>query len=184
MQRTYTTDRLVLRTMNEDEAFKSLNFYKENKDFLQPYEPIRTPVFYTLEHHQRIVRLEQEDMDALKSLRLWMYKKSDAAYTTPLGNFAFSNIIRGIFQSCFLGYKLDESYMGQGYMTEALTEGIRIIFQDYGLHRIEANIMPSNAPSLNLIKKLGFEEEGLAKQYLKINGKWEDHIHMVLLNSN
>jgi ribosomal-protein-alanine N-acetyltransferase len=69
-----------------------------------------------------------------------------------------------------------------GYMTEAVKKGIEIMFQDYGLHRIEASIMPRNIRSLKVTQKLGFQEEGLSPQYLKINGKWEDHLHMVLLN--
>jgi ribosomal-protein-alanine N-acetyltransferase len=56
------------------------------------------------------------------------------------------------------------------------------MFGEYGLHRIEANIMPRNAASLRVVEKAGFHREGLAKKYLKINGVWEDHIHMVLLN--
>lgn len=58
-----------------------------------------------------------------------------------------------------------------------------IIFDDMKLHRIEANIMPKNKQSLKVVEKLGFYDEGLAYKYLKINGKWEDHIHMVLLNN-
>lgn len=182
MHRTYSTQRLILSTMSPTEAYKSLDFYKRNHEFFMPYEPVRTPVFFTIEHHERIIRLEESDINDLKILRLWLYKKSDTALSSPIGNFAFTNIVRGVFQSCFLGYKMDQAYARQGYMTEALVEGIRIIFNEYKLHRIEANIMPSNLPSLNLSRKLGFEDEGMAKSYLKINGQWEDHIHMVLLN--
>jgi ribosomal-protein-alanine N-acetyltransferase len=68
-------------------------------------------------------------------------------------------------------------------MTEAIGRGIDYIFRKEQLHRIEANVMPRNAPSLRVVEKLGFCEEGIAKNYLKIDGKWEDHIHMVLLNN-
>ncbi|MDF2805036.1 MAG: alanine acetyltransferase [Anaerocolumna sp.] len=95
---------------------------------------------------------------------------------------SFSNIVRGAFLSCHLGYSLDEQYINQGYVTEAIRTGIEVIFKEYKLHRIEANIMPRNLRSKKVCEKLGFKEEGLAKDYLKINGKWEDHIHMVLLN--
>ena len=69
-------------------------------------------------------------------------------------------------------------------MTEALRRGIQIIFEDYGLHRIEASIMPRNQRSIKVTEKLGFVNEGLSRRYLKINGVWEDHIHMVLLNED
>lgn len=58
------------------------------------------------------------------------------------------------------------------------------MFNDFGIHRIEANIMPKNKRSLRVVEKLGFYNEGIANKYLNINGKWEDHIHMVLLNDN
>ncbi|WP_330587983.1 GNAT family N-acetyltransferase [Anaerocolumna sedimenticola] len=99
-----------------------------------------------------------------------------------VGTIAFTNIVRGVFLSCFLGYKLDRFEINKGYMTEAVSRGIEIMFQDYRLHRIEANIMPKNVRSLKVVAKLGFYNEGIARNYLKINGKWEDHIHMVLLN--
>ena len=57
------------------------------------------------------------------------------------------------------------------------------MFNDYKLHRIEANVMPKNKASLKVLKKLGFHEEGLAYNYLKINGKWEDHVYLALLDN-
>jgi ribosomal-protein-alanine N-acetyltransferase len=68
--------------------------------------------------------------------------------------------------------------------TEAIKKGIDLVFNDYGLHRIEANVMPKNVRSLRVTEKLGFYNEGIAHKYLKINGIWEDHVHMVLLNDN
>jgi ribosomal-protein-alanine N-acetyltransferase len=67
-------------------------------------------------------------------------------------------------------------------MTEAVKKGIDIVFNEFGLNRIEANIMPKNIRSLRVVQKVGFYNEGTAYKYLKINGKWENHIHMVLLN--
>lgn len=67
-------------------------------------------------------------------------------------------------------------------MTEAVNECVRIGFEEIGLHRIEANIMPKNKASLGVVRKCGFREEGLSRKYLKINGIWEDHIHMVKLH--
>ncbi|HZK24550.1 MAG TPA: GNAT family N-acetyltransferase [Oscillospiraceae bacterium] len=88
--------------------------------------------------------------------------------------------MRGAFQSCHLGYKLSEAQINQGLLTEALAEVINYAFTELRLHRIEANIMPGNKRSLWVVEKLGFYYEGLAKKYLKINGSWEDHIHLVL----
>ena len=99
-----------------------------------------------------------------------------------IGDLTFNNIVRGAFQSCHLGYKIDGRQLNQGFMTEALRCAIAYVFSELKLHRIEANIMPRNARSRRVVEKLGFVQEGLARKYLKINGAWEDHFHYVLLN--
>lgn len=90
--------------------------------------------------------------------------------------------MRGAFQSCFLGYKLDGALCGRGYMTQAVEACTRFAFGPAALHRVEANVMPRNTASLRVLKKCGYRPEGLARRYLRINGAWEDHIHMVRLN--
>lgn len=183
MIRYYETERLILRTLNATEGQLSLDYYLNNRVFLTPFEPTRDESFYTLDHHNRLTAREQDEMDQHQLLRLWVFLKNEPT-GTPIGNIGFSNIVRGVFLSCFLGYKLDINQLQQGYMSEALIKGIEVIFEEFGLHRIEANIMPKNTASLALAKKLGFEEEGLGKKYLRINDVWEDHIHMVKFNQH
>ena len=83
-----------------------------------------------------------------------------------------------------MGYMLDEAYINRGYMTQAVDAVANAAFNEIGLHRIEANIMPKNARSLRVAEKCGFVREGMSKKYLYINGVWEDHVHMVKLNEN
>jgi len=174
------TPRLVLKTLTPSASSKVLEFYINNKDFLEEYEPERLPYFYTKQHQKQLLRWDLDGLHHLALVRVWIFKKEDLL--TPIGTIALSNITRGVFQSCFLGYKIDKANKQQGYMTEGLSRMIDYAFSDLKLHRIEANIMPQNTASINLVKKIGFKEEGLARKYLQINGKWEDHIHMVLLN--
>ncbi len=77
---------------------------------------------------------------------------------------------------------MDEDEINKGYMTEAIMAVVKVAFKEMKLHRIEANVMPRNLRSIRVVEKCGFINEGLAKQYLKINGVWEDHYHMVILN--
>jgi len=91
------------------------------------------------------------------------------------GSVGISNITRGAFMSCTIGYWIGKAYVGQGFMTEALALSVRFIFTRLNLHRVEANIIPTNKPSTALVKRLGFRFEGLAKNYLRIAGKWQDH---------
>lgn len=176
----FETDRLYLKLLGGKDAQCVLDFFTRNKDFLEAWEPTKTESFYN-KYFQESQLLS--DMRAYKTgavLRLWLFKKDDPERT--IGSIAFSSITRGAFCSCYLSYRMDENEINQGYITEAVRRGIRIMFDDYHLHRIEANIMPRNARSLRVVEKLGFRKEGLALRYLKINGVWEDHIHMVLLN--
>jgi len=99
-----------------------------------------------------------------------------------LGWANLSEIVRGVFQACYLGYSLAAAVQGRGYMTEALHEVIRFAFEDLGLHRIMANYMPRNARSAAVLQRIGFTIEGSARDYLYIAGRWEDHILTSLTN--
>lgn len=179
MERIIKTERLLLNTLDESRAEEVLEYFFRNRDFLEEWEPKRDATFYTMERQIDELCFEQHEMDAGRLLKLWIYKKEDKKL---IGSLVFSGITRGVFLSCFLGYRLDKDEKDKGYMTEAIKGALNVIFGEYRLHRIEANIMPRNKRSLRVVEKLGFTDEGLAQKYLKINGVWEDHIHMVLLN--
>lgn len=178
----YETQRLYLKIIDNSKSQQVLDYYMRNKEFLCKYEEERDSNFYKIETHQQNINNDLVEIKEGNSLKLWIYDKNDDSKI--IGAINFTNIIRGSFLSCFLGYKLDKDEINKGYMTEALKKSIEIIFNEFKLHRIEANIMPSNNRSLEVVKKLNFREEGIALNYLKINGKWEDHIHMVLLNED
>lgn len=93
-----------------------------------------------------------------------------------VGDISFTNITRGPFQACNLGYKLDVDFEGKGVMHEALSIAIQYVFDELNVHRIMANYKPTNERSGNLLRSLGFNVEGYARDYLKLNGEWSDHI--------
>lgn len=179
---TYKTERLVLKVLDKSFADVVLDYNLRNRDFLKEWISLEKDNFYTIKVHKKILSYEVKLIRKLEYLKLWIFKKSDNRFDRTIGTICFSNIIRGNFKSCFLGYKLDKDEINKGYMTEAIEKGIDIMFNEYKLHRIEANIMPKNKRSLKVLEKLGFENEGLAKRYLEINGKWENHTHMVMLS--
>ncbi|WP_313152298.1 GNAT family N-acetyltransferase [Lacrimispora sp.] len=178
----YQTERLVLKVLDKSSAQIVLDYYLRNRSFIEEWEPVRSEEFYSKEYHEEQLENDLSLIENKSLLRLWIYKKNEESQI--IGSIGFSNIIRGVFLSCYLGYKLDKDEINQGYMTEAIKKGIDLVFNDYGLHRIEANVMPKNVRSLRVTEKLGFYNEGIAHKYLKINGIWEDHVHMVLLNDN
>ena len=86
-----------------------------------------------------------------------------------------SEIVRGFFQNAYLGFYGSAPYVGQGLMKEGVGLLLKHAFQGLKLHRVEANVQPSNARSLGLIQALGFRKEGYSPRYLKICGRWRDH---------
>lgn len=176
------TERLALRTIDDSFAARCLDYAVRNQQFFSEWNALVDDTFYTLEFQAQKLRIERELLAQDRAVRLWLFRKEDRAYEQIIGDLAFSNIIRGAFQSCHLGYKIDGTTINNGYMTEALACAIQFAFAEMHLHRIEANIMPKNARSIRVVEKLGFVNEGLSHKYLKIAGVWEDHIHYVLLN--
>lgn len=180
MNKIYETEDLFLKELDKSSARQVLEYYMRNKAFLEEWEIIRNEEFYTLDYQEKMLEEEARYIENKNLVKLWLFKKDEEEKV--IGSIAFNNIVRGAFLSCHLGYKLDENQINKGYMTQALNKGIDIVFNELGLHRIEANIMPKNKRSLRVVEKLGFYNEGIAYKYLKINNRWEDHIHMVLRN--
>ena len=92
------------------------------------------------------------------------------------GEINLSSIQRGPFQSCYVGYWIDEGHAGNGYTPEALAVVLKYAFEDLNLHRVQVAIIPRNTSSRRVVEKLSMREEGIAERYLEINGEWEDHI--------
>jgi [ribosomal protein S5]-alanine N-acetyltransferase len=112
-----------------------------------------------------------------RSERIVVCRNDDRAI---VGYFALVEIVRGSFQSAYLGYYAFEPFAGRGYMREGLDLVLRYAFDDLRLHRVEANIQPGNGRSVALVRGAGFRKEGLARRYLKVGGRWRDHEHWAL----
>ncbi|MDD6035929.1 MAG: GNAT family protein [Lachnospiraceae bacterium] len=169
----YETERLQLLVCNEEYSNALLAFMTENKDFFAPYEPLRQPGFYTEEFQARVLRAEF--LATLRStyLRYYLFLKEDTEHI--IGTVSFSGISR-TDGSCRVGYKLDRLHTGRGYATEALRCLLPELGKSLQIHRVEADILLENAPSLRLIERLGFAYEGVARSSHEIGGIWRDHL--------
>ncbi|MDL2219903.1 GNAT family N-acetyltransferase [Ruminococcaceae bacterium OttesenSCG-928-O06] len=183
LKKRYETERLTLLLSEPALAARVAAFYRRNQAFYAPTEPVREAEFYTEAFQRRALAQDLRSAKRLWGLRMWLVPKEDEA-ADILGMASLGSIFYGAFCSAFLSYKLDEGATGQGYMAEALQKLIEVAFGPLELHRLEANILPDNAPSLRVVEKLGFQNEGLARKYLNIGGVWRDHIHMVLLSED
>jgi ribosomal-protein-alanine N-acetyltransferase len=98
-----------------------------------------------------------------------------------VGVLNLSEIVRGAFESAYLGYYALAPFAARGYMTEALVLLLDAAYRDVGLHRVEANVQPTNVRSLALVERVGFVREGYSRRYVKVGGRWRDHVRLAML---
>ncbi len=156
-----------------------MDFRIANRDYFRPWEPLRPAEFFTRGFWDYQLRHVIQDYREGNSLCLVIMDRADAEV---MGVCNFTNIVRGTFLACQLGYALAEKHQGKGMMFEALTHAVDFVFTQLGLHRIMAAYIPRNTRSARLLERLNFVKEGEAKKYLKIVDRWEDHILTSLVN--
>ena len=154
---------------------------EKSRAFLAPWEPTWSVDALSRAAFRRRLRQTALEWHEDGGYGFLIFRRDDDAL---LGGVNLSNIRRGVAQSANLGYWIGEAYARQGYMTEALQALVLFVFDRLGLHRIEAACLPHNAASRALLLKVGFREEGYARQYLRINGSWQDHVLYALLRSD
>jgi ribosomal-protein-alanine N-acetyltransferase len=142
-------------------------------DFLAPWEPTWPADDLTRGAYRRRLKRYAED---LRNDLAYPFLLFDKGSNTLLGGLTLTNLRRGVAQAASLGYWIGEPYARRGYMTAAVRALIPFAFDALRLHRIEAACIPSNAASIALLEKTGFKREGYARQYLCINGIWQDHV--------
>lgn len=150
----------------------------ESRTFLSPWEPSWATDELTRGAYRRRLKRYAKETRHDTAYAFFVFRTEDNAL---LGGCTLSNVRRGVTQCCALGYWVGERFARQGYMTKAVRALIPFIFRTLGLHRIEAACLPENEPSQNVLDKVGFRREGLAKRYLQINGDWQDHVLFALL---
>jgi L-amino acid N-acyltransferase YncA len=174
------TERLMLRVLDATNAVPVLEYLQRNQAFFKEWAPPYPDDYFKGQYIKKFLDSWYWNFLDNKGIRLYYSLKNDPEKI--IGDISLSEIIYGPFCSCFLSYMQDENESGKGYASEVVSAVIKYAFDELKLHRIEANIMPRNSKSLKLVERLGFKNEGLAEKYLNINGKWEDHLHYVLLN--
>ncbi|MDF1757754.1 MAG: GNAT family N-acetyltransferase [Legionellaceae bacterium] len=158
-------DKVSIRRISIDDEAKFISAVQRSEKHLAPWvNPPSNKEDFSL-------FLERASQDNQESFLVVTKNTNDLVGVVNL-----NNIIRSCFQSSHLGYYSFTPYIKKGLMTEALSLIINFAFFNLQLHRIESNIQPGNISSINLVKRCGFIEEGYAKNYLKINGFWKDHI--------
>lgn len=172
----YETNHLILKILDPsyDNASKIYHFYNKNRAVFERFEATRPLHFYTAAYHKAVLTNEYNLALSKKCLRFWIFEKTNP--TQIIGTISFYNIIHSIFDRCETGYKFDPSYWHKGYAREAMSFGIFLMFEELGLHRIEAYVMEENTASIRLLKDLDFQFEGICRKSIRVRGNWEDHM--------
>jgi len=150
-----------------------------SRDFLTPWEPTWPVDDLTRAAFRRRVKRYAEDLRTDQGYAFLITRSSDGAL---VGGLTFANIRRGVAQAGSLGYWTGLPFVRQGYMTAAVRAVIPFAFMSLRLHRLEAACIPTNTGSIRLLEKTEFVREGYAREYLCINGIWQDHLLYGRLN--
>jgi ribosomal-protein-alanine N-acetyltransferase len=146
---------------------------EQSRDFLTPWEPTWPADDLSRSAFRRRIRRYAEDLRTDQSYAFLISRSAD---NTLLGGLTLANIRRGVAQAGSLGYWMGQPHVRKGYMTAAVRAMIPFAFSTLRLHRVEAACIPSNTASIRLLENTGFVREGYARDYLCINGMWQDHL--------
>lgn len=146
---------------------------EQSRGFLAPWEPTWPVDDLTRTAFRRRIRRYTEDQRNDLAYAFLVFRESDHVL---VGGLTLANIRRGVAQAGSIGYWVGAPFARQGFMTAALRALIPFSFSTLRLHRLEAACIPSNAASIGLLEKTGFKREGYAREYLCINGIWQDHL--------
>jgi len=174
-----TGKRVVLRPPVMEDFATWVELRKESRDFLEPWEPLWSDNEFSRHSFRVRLRAYKSWAEADQALSFFIFESSTG---NLLGGITLGNIRRGVQQSGTLGYWIGEPHKQKGYMSEAVALLINYCFAELGLHRVEAACLPRNTASRALLEASGFMEEGLATSYIKIAGKWEDHVLYAKVN--
>jgi ribosomal-protein-alanine N-acetyltransferase len=170
---TLSGARVILRTPDTADYDQWANLRLESRDFLIPWEPLWPANDLTRSAFRNRVRQYWRDIDDDLAYPYFIFDRDTQQL---VGALTLSNVRRGVAQMATLGYWIGRPFARQGYMTAAVSLILPFAFDHLALHRVEAACLPHNEASIALLLRCGFEREGYARNYLKIAGKWSDHL--------
>jgi ribosomal-protein-alanine N-acetyltransferase len=175
-----TSDRVFLRSPERGDYEAWAHLRAGSRDFLSPWEPNWPPDALSRANFRARVARYAEDWRTDQAYNFFIFAHDE----NLIGGIGLSNIRRGVSETASLGYWVGEPFARQRYMTSALPLVVDFAFERLGLHRLEAACLPSNIPSRSLLARAGFQQEGYAREYLCIAGKWQDHLLFAILRGD
>jgi ribosomal-protein-alanine N-acetyltransferase len=177
------TPRLTVRLAQPGMQCAMARFLSDNfAGHLDRWSPPVVPDYFTATFWADRLEIAVHDFEADRAARFVIQPRGAGLEGPILGTCNYTNFVRGAFHACHLGYQVGLAQQGQGLMAEALRAANAYVFDTLRLHRIMANFRPENERSRRLLERLGFVEEGFAREYLFIDGAWRDHVLTALTN--
>ncbi|MFM2485445.1 GNAT family N-acetyltransferase [Celerinatantimonas yamalensis] len=176
---TLVSDRAIITILRTEQATQLAEFYARNRQKFKPWFPKRPASYYTSEYWQTRLETIYEQFLADRAL-CFSALSQDQQCVLAVAN--FTAVTEGAFKGCYLHFAIDNHYEGQGLMQEILCHTLNYIFCELDLHRIIACYPPANQRAHKLLAHLGFEQEGFARSYLKLDDQWQDHHLTSLIN--
>ncbi len=173
--------RIYLRPARQSDWKAWAELREQSRSFLAPWEPSWSRDALSRAAFRRRLRSYEVEWHRGTTYSFLLFLRDDDGL---VGGVTLSNVRRGVAQSASLGYWVGEPYARQGYMSEALRAVLDFAFDRLALHRVEAACLPDNAASQGLLRKIGFQEEGCCREYLRINGRWQDHRLFAMLRDD
>jgi len=174
-------ERVFLRPPERGDYESWASLRARSHGFLAPWEPTWPPDALSRSSYRVRLSRYAEDWRTDQGYNFFIFRNEDEALTGGVG---LSNVRRGVAETASLGYWIGEPFARRRYMTAALPLVIDFAFTRLRLHRVEAACLPSNVPSRALLLRTGFRQEGYARGYLLIDGKWQDHLLFAILRED
>lgn len=174
------TERMRLRSLHAEDEAEFVRALVGSAEAWAPWTPAASPDQTPQDLFRRELDRSLRGARTGTHLRLGAFDDDGRL----VGLFALNEIVRGVFESAYASWQVRTGFMRRGLGTEGVRTLMAIAFEPepegIGLHRVQANVMPTNEPSIRIAEKIGFRREGLAVRYLKIAGSWEDHVMYAL----
>ncbi|MEZ0163735.1 GNAT family N-acetyltransferase [Kineococcus sp. LSe6-4] len=165
----------TLRLARTGDAAAVAALLRENWPFLAPYEPERDETYFTTPGQEDVLAAALAEHEAGRAVPYVIEHDGEL-----VGRLTVSGVVRGPFQSADVGYFVAEAVNGRGVATHAVAALLDLAFAPapggLGLHRLQAGTLLSNSASQAVLQRNGFERIGVARRYLKIAGRWQDHV--------
>lgn len=175
------SEHIFLRPFILSDAEELLLMQSKNRSFFSNYSMTRSDNYWSLEAQQELI--EKREQNKQKDIEYYFGIYKDNAHKL-IGTINLFQVMRGDLQSALIGYFLDQEHNGNGFATESVKLIVNYAFNILHLHRIEAGVQPHNIGSIRVLEKAGFHKEGIAIKNVRINGNWEDHQVLAIINPN